>query len=363
MSPVTRIALRRIKRDLGKSILLMVAIFISMQIISSLLFFEFAILPIQENAYQALPIQMFLGNFRGGINITAVCLILLAILTIRMHCGIRREENRQTLAVLTSIGAVNRQIGKLVWVDIWILYVPPAVLGVIGGMLPCILIGKGIQTERIQWVQFAGLAVAIIVAGIGLIILCNLFPAIPRKRRSVIGSVKKHNTKASKQTHSYRQSRTYRSQALAKRLAKKSVDYYSKTYNEIAITFASAALYPILAILLFWYVGNANVLFETYRQDEIAVALGDLEQIFVFLGIGFVVLTAVGILQAYLMARVQFAARKKAAHIYLSIGMPESDIHKMIRSELKSVVLRSVILLIFGTYVLNACFAMVMGGV
>ncbi|MBQ7324250.1 MAG: FtsX-like permease family protein [Clostridia bacterium] len=364
MSPITRIALRRIKRDLGKSILLMVAIFVSTLVISFLLFLELRILPIQEAEYSALPFQMFLANVRSGVNITVVCVALLALLTMRMHFGVRQEENAQTLAVLTSVGAVNRQIRKLIWIDILVLYIPSVVLGVGVGTIFCILIESGLEVgktvDSAELMLYAMVAIAMIAIGIGMIILSNLLPKMGIKRRSVIGSVKKHNLKASQQKHSYRQSRTYREQALIKRLAKKSVDYHSKTYNEIALTFALAAMYPILAILLFWYVGNTNVLFETYQQGEIDAALSALEQIFALLGISFAVLTVVGFLQAFLMARVQFFARKRVTQVYLSVGMPESDIHKMIRAELKSVVLRSVIILIFSTYIINAWFAMVM---
>ena len=249
ISPISRIALRRIKRDSTKSILLMIAIFFSVWILSFLLLFEVKILPIQEELYKGLPFQEFLAKCRGGINISVAFLILMTILTIRVHCGIRNEENAQTLAVLTSIGAVKGQIKKLIFVEIMILYLPSTVLGVVAGILPCMIMETAFSGEKSltpsAYMQYMVAAVVMIEAGGLLVILCNLFPMRRRRRDSVIGKVKNQNVKAVQQRHSYRQSRTFRSQALVKRLAKKSVDYYSKIYNNIALSFASAAQYPI----------------------------------------------------------------------------------------------------------------------
>ena len=194
-----------------------------------------------------------------------------------------------------------------------------------------------------------------------MISLCYLLPNISFKRRSVIQSVKKQNTEASELRHGYRQSYTFRSQSLLKRLAKKSIDYYGTVYNKIALSFASSIMYPLLAILLFWNIGNADIVLDTNPYDGIdttAAVLAVVDKILVFLGLCFLVLTFVGIMQAVFMARMQIFARKESAHIYLSIGMPETDIQKMIRLEIKSVLFRSFICLIFAGVIVSALFGM-----
>ena len=61
------------------------------------------------------------------------------------------------------------------------------------------------------------------------------------------------------------------------------------------------------------------------------------------------------------MARMQFLARRESAHIYLSIGMPETDIKKMIFLEMRSVLLISFIWLLVSSFVVSACFEMLVG--
>ena len=148
---------------------------------------------------------------------------------------------------------------------------------------------------------------------------------------------------------------------MLKRLAKKSIDYYGTVYNKIALSFASSVMYPLLAILLFWNIGNADIVLDTNPYDGIdttAAVLAVVDKILVFLGLCFLVLTFVGIMQAVFMARMQILARKESAHIYLSIGMPETDIQKMIRLEIKSVLFRSFICLIFAGVIVSALFGM-----
>ena len=107
-----------------------------------------------------------------------------------------------------------------------------------------------------------------------------------------------------------------------------------------------SALYSLLAILLFRNIGNTDIILDTNPYDGIdttAAVLAVVDKILVFLGLCFLVLTFVGIMQAVFMARMQFLARRESAHIYLSIGMPETDIKKMIFLEMRSVLLKSFI--------------------
>lgn len=365
MSPITKITLRKIRKNSRKSIFLTVAVLFSMLMISFFIFFELQTLAAQIPAYKGLPFTEFINKVRMSMSITVVTLVVITFLTVRTYCSMRNEENKEALAVLTSVGATNFQKRKLIATEVVILYLPPTLIGVCLGMIPGVLLGNlfagGSEIATSSYFSYALFALVLVIAGMLLISLCYLIPNISFKRKSVIQSVKRQNTKAEKQRHGYRQSYTFRSQSLLKRLAKKSIDYYGTVYNKIALSFASSAMYPLLAVLLFWSIGNTEIVLDINPYDEIdttAAVLAVVDKFLVFLGLCFSVLTFVGIIQAVFMARMQILSRKESAHIYLSIGMPETDIKKMIRLEIRSVLLRAFFYLIFAGVIVSALFGM-----
>ena len=368
MSPITKITLRRIRKNSRKSIFLTIAVFFSMLIISFFIFFELQTLAVQNPAYKGLPFTEFMNMVRMSMNVTVVTLVIITFLTVRTYCGMRNEENKEALAVLTSVGATNFQKRKLIATEVVILYLPPTLIGVCLGMIPGVSLGNlftgGSEITTSRYFSYVFFALVLVIVTMLLISLCYLLPNVSFKRRSVIQSVKKQNTEASEQLHGYRQSYTFRSKSLLKRLAMKSIDYYETVYNKIALSFASSALYPLLAILLFWNIGNADVVLDINPYDGIdttAAVLVVVDKILVFLGLCFLVLTFVGIMQAVFMSRIQFLARKESAHIYLSIGMPETDIKKMILLEMRSVLLKSFVWFLASGFIVNVCFEMFVG--
>ncbi len=368
MSPVTKIALRRIKKNRRKSICLSVAVLFSMLLISFFIFFEWQTLMTQDPSYNGLPFTAFLNKVRACMNITVAVLVIITFLTVRTYCAMRNEENKDTLAVLTSVGATDSQKRKLTVAELAILHLPSTVIGVCLGIFPGVWLGslfsgKAQMAASSYW-QYGLLALLIVVAGLLLISLCYWLPTVTVKRRSVIQSVKKQNMRESELRHGYRQSQTFKNQALLKRLANKSMEYYGKVYNKIALTLASSALYPILGVFLFLSIGNEDIVLDTNPYDGIDTAasvLAAVDKILVFLGACFLVLTFVGIVQAFFMARMQALARKESARIYLSVGMPEEDIKKMIRLELRSVCLKAFVWLFFSCLIIKACFEMFAG--
>ncbi len=366
MSPITKIALRRLKNNITKNIYLVIAVFLSMTIISLFVFFQLQTTMVKNPSYAGLPFGEFMGKLRLAMNITIAFLVAITFITIRIHCGMRNEDNLQTLAVLTSVGATGSQKRKLLIADILLLYLPPIVLGVIIGIIPGIQIGNsfgGVSgTPITSPMQYIIVAALVIASAFLLVWLGNYLPSFRLGRRSVIQSVKKQNPRASEERHGYRESQTYRSQTLLKRLAKKSIDYYSQTYNRIAVSFATAALYPIISAMLVSYIGKASIVIDSNPYDAIdtsAAVLAVISQLLVFLSVGFLVLTCTGIMQALIMSRIQIAARKRAARTYLSAGMTPEDIHKMIHLELQSVIFKVVIILIFSATTIGACYRMI----
>lgn len=365
MSPVTKIALRRIKKNSRRCIFLAIAVLFSMLMISFFVFFELQTFAAQSPAYKGLPFTDFLNKVKACMNVTAAVLVIITFLTVRIYCSMRSEENKGTLAVLASVGATGFQRRKLIAAEVFILYLPSTLVGVYLGMLPGVSLGNlfagGAEIAASSYFAYALFALVLVVAGMLLISLCYLLPSVSFKRRSVIQSVKKQNAEASEQRHGYRQSSAFKSQSLLWRLAKKSIDYHSNVYGKIALSLASAALYPILAVLLFWNIGNSNVVLDKNPYDGIdtsAAVLAAVDKILVFLGLCFLVLTFVGMLQAVFMARMQYLTRQKSAHMYLSIGMPKSDIKKMIFLELRGVLVKAFIWVLFSSLVISTCFEM-----
>ena len=368
MSPVTKIALRRIKKNGYKSLLLIVAVLFSMLMISFFVFFELQTLVTQDPDYIYLPFADFIRKVNSCMSVAVVSLVIITAVTVRIYCSVRGDENKEVLAVLTSVGATNSQKRKITAVEITVLFLPSTVIGISLGMIPAIYLGTlftgGATSDASSYVPHVILALILIVLGMLLISVCYILPSVSFKRRSVIQSVKRQNIEASEEKHSYRKSYTFRNQALIKRLAKKSTGYYKGVYNNISLIFASSAMYPLLAIFMFWKIGESEVVLDINPYDAIdtsAVALAAIDKVFVFLGVCFLVLTCAGIMQAVFMARMQYAKRKESARIYLAVGMPDSDIKKMIFTELRSVLLKAFICVFIAGFALKTCFDLFAG--
>ncbi len=366
MSPVTKIALRRLKNNRKQHIYIVVAVFVSMMIISLLVFFQLQITVVENPSYAEFPFTSFMNKLKMAMNMTIAFLVAITCITVRIHCSMRSEDHRQIVAVLTSVGATGAQKHRLILTDIALLYLPPIFLGVIGGIIPGIQAGKrfgGVsKTPPRLSIQCIGIAVLVTVIAVLLVWLSHVLPGISINRRSVIQSIRRQNRKASEERHGYRCSQAYRSQALLKRLARKSIDYYAKAYNRISLSFAISALYPTLAIFLFGCIGNANVVIDGNPYDGIDTSesvLSIIDGILVFLGVALILLTFIGFLQAVLISRAQIAARQISAHTYLALGMSRSDISKMFRLELRSVLTKAVIILLFSALAISFCYRMI----
>lgn len=368
MSPVIRIAIRRIKQNLIKSLLCMAAVCFSMLVISFFCFFERQALSTENGAYRALPFGKFVISLRLCMNITVVFLIMITFLTVRIYCRMRSEENARTLAVLTSVGATAKQRRAFVMTELLILYAFPIIVGVLAGCVFGTLAGgrfpMASNAGASDLLEASLMAVLLIAAGILFVYLANILPTLSLKKKSVISCVNRQNQKAMEEKHSYRKSQTFQAQSVLKRLAKKSVDYYDKIYNGIALSFALSALYPILGVLMFSYIGKSDVVIDTNPYDGVDTSVAVfsvLEPLGGFLVVCFLILTVVGVLQAVMMVRSQILSRKKSAQVYLSIGMPNADIKRLIRYELRSVLLRTAVLLLVGVILINGCFELFMG--
>ena len=366
MSPIIKIALRRIKNSFAKNILFMLALLFSMTFIAFFSLFELQTILVENSAYSGLPFTEFISRLYIYINITMIFLAAAAFISVRNYCSLRREENKQTLAVLTSVGASQKQKRELIFLEIFVLYLPSVIFGTVIGSILGTTAGRKFQGAThfsagdLAPVLF--LSFFIIVVGIIIILFCSLLPDRNRKQISVIQLLRNQNRKAASERHGYHQSQILNDPILVKRLAKKSADYHRNVYNKISLTFAVSALYPVIAVLLFWSISDAQVVLDTNPFDGIdtsAAVSTAVDHILLFLLILFAALTVSGILQALLMARVQYLSRKKTAYIYLSVGMPEKNIRRMLRAEIRSVMTRSFAVWFVCTALVGSCFMLV----
>ena len=368
MSPITKIALRRIKKSGGRSLLLAITLLFSMLIISFFVFFTLQTVTNENLEYAGLPFAEFLDLVRMCMIVTVFILFIITFFTVRNCCDLRREENKNVFAVLTSVGATNHQKKKLISTEINVLFLPPIVVGVCSGIFPGVYFGNlfsgNTEISLKNYIIYALVAIVLVAAGLLLVSVSYLLPDVSFKRRSVIQSVKKQNAEASMQSHGYRNSATFKMQDILSRLATKSVEYYGKVYNKIAVSFSNSALYPLLAVILFRKLIGTSIVLDTNPHDGVDTSAATVEavkEILIFLGIGFLILTCVGILQSIFMTRMQFLARKESARVYLAVGMPEDDIKKMISEEMRSVLLKAVIRFTISSVVISTLFGMLLG--
>ncbi len=365
MDPVTKIALRRIKRNLGKSLSLVSVIFVLMLMISFFVFFSAMVMAfLGSGGYGGLPISNFVDNLLDCMGLAVAFLLLITLITIRSYVGMRREDNRQIIAVLSSVGAVPNQKNGLILAELLILYLPPVFIGTFLGIIPAMLL-----SERLSGVFYGNaaefdhsyllLALAVFFVGMILIVILNM---IPDYKLSVIRSVRKQNNKALLERHGYRNSYTFRSMNILKKLAKKSVDYHAAVYRKIAFSFASSVLYPFLGIMLFIYIGRMDIIVDANPYDGIdtfSAVLAIAREVAAFFSGGFAVLTVIGIIQTFSMVRLQNLRRRETEKIYLRVGLAKRDFAEMLRYEYTSVLLRSVITVLLSCIIINTMFASV----
>lgn len=359
MKPIVKLAWRRIKNGGNKNLLFVLTLLFSMLLISFFISFGVRLEGMMSFAYALLPFGKFLHRVRTGTRVTVILLSVFTFLIVRVHCRRRRVELEQILAVLRSVGASNRQKNALIVIDLLMLHLPPVA---IGSILGAFLGVGGVNGDFALEALLLGLGSTIL--GSVLIVIGYFIPHLSFKKSALIQRIKHQNLRASLEIHSYHRSRTFQSQSFIKRLAKKSAEYYRETYSGIAVVFASVIFYPALAILMLFYCGKGTVVLDRNpydTTDTVGAVWKEVEELFGFMLIGFAVLAILGILQFLLMARLQYLERKQNARTYLILGMEQKTFDKMIFYEMKSVLLRSLIGILFGVLLANLCYALALG--
>lgn len=371
MTPVAKIALRRIKNAPGRSLLIFLSLLFSVMLITCFTFFAAESVLREDPALSALPMGIFLGRVRGAMYTSILFLVLTAAVTLRLQSNLRRRQNTQILAVLTSVGATAKQRRDLVTAELRLVCYPAVLAGSLLGAPTGIFFARhfpggaqGRFSSGETFLIYLALWFIVVLLGILLVTLCVCIPELGAERGTAIGRIRGQSA-ASTEHHGYRQSRTFREQSVMSRLAKKCADYHRTAYSKIAVSFSVSAFYPVLALLLTARILGSEVTLDANPYDGIDTAgavMGVVRTLLLFLGGSFAVLTIFGAVGGVLMTRLQYADRLTAKPAYLAVGLTDTDFRTLLRREMATVTLRTLVFLLIWSMTASAVFAMVLGG-
>lgn len=305
-----------------------------------------------ENILTIESFSSFFKEIVSGISFIAIAIVILSFVSLFIFARLRTEENKLFFATLTSIGATSGQRKAISITETLILYGLPIIVGSFLGMLPSSIFTG--MVARIFVSNYTHSPVSILIPvllsalGIILVLMFTYIPSV-RRKKSVIETVKAHNTKEAGETHNYRNSYTFRHMPVEQRIAKKSVAYYSNTYRRITFMFISCVLYPVLAVIFFVLVSETSVTDYTpsYGVDATALVGIFAEKIAIFGVLAFLALTVFGVLQTMYIIQAHNRVRRETLATYKSIGMTDSSIKKVLKYEYRTAVFHAVVYLIF----------------
>ena len=305
-----------------------------------------------ENILTIESFRSFFKEIVSGISFIAIAIIILSFVSLFIFARLRTEENKHFFATLTSIGATSGQRKAISITETLILYGIPILLGSFLGMLPSSIFTG--MVARIFVSDYTHSPVSMLIPallsalGIVLVLMFTYIPSV-RRKKSVIETVKAHNTKEAGETHNYRNSYTFRHMPVEQRIAKKSVAYYSSTYRRITFMFISCVLYPVLAVIFFVLVSETSVTDYTpsYGVDATALVGIFAEKIALFGVLAFLALTVFGVLQTMYIIQAHNRVRRETLATYKSIGMTDSSIKKVLKYEYRTAVFHAIVYLIF----------------
>ena len=305
-----------------------------------------------ENILTIESFSSFFKEIVSGISFIAIAIVILSFVSLFIFARLRTEENKHFFATLTSIGATSGQRKAISITKTLILYGIPILLGSFLGMLPSSIFTGMVARIFVSDYTHSPVSMLIpaLLSAIG-IILVLMFTYIPsvRRKKSVIETVKAHNTKEAGEMHNYRNSYTFRHMPVEQRIAKKSVAYYSSTYRRITFMFISCVLYPVLAVIFFVLVSETSVTDYTpnYGVDATKLA-GIFAKSIAILGVlAFLALTVFGVLQTVYIIQAHNRVRRETLATYKSIGMTNDSIKKVLKYEYMTAVFHAVVYLIF----------------
>jgi hypothetical protein len=301
--------------------------------------------------HSVLPFGKFLRDLISATRAVAALLILPSLLSFYLYSSMRRGESVRFYTTLLSLGATRRQLAVLATREITLLYLLPASLGALLGILPARLFFTALAARlgispggTAAWL----LCPLLLLLGAGLSFLFGRVP-LPRENAGLIAALRGHNQEEAEEAHHYRRSYTFRYMPPVKRLAKKSVDYYKKDYRRIAMALASLALYPLLSVVFFLSLSGSSITVGAGEALSAVEAAGD---ILLFVAASFALLCAIGVGQVAYMVRLQNERRRKTLRIYTAVGMTEKEARGVLTYEHRTVLLHAFVYVVFAAVML-----------
>ncbi len=347
MSTVFRLTLAKIKAHKFRSIFQAAAITTTVFALAFLLVFSIDVDAMRSD-FGDSPFAGFIRKITDALDGSLILIGLIATATVFIYIRMRGEETALFNGKLSSIGATSLQLSAISLGELIILYLLPSYVGALLGTLTADEAARrfitALSIEGGVEGSVSDVLIISLIITVAFFILILIFAAIPHGRGSVIERVKRHNRGAVGERHGYRSSYTFRNMPPEQRLAKKSVEYNKSAYARIAVMLTATLLYVIVAILFFRVFLSAELTFnaELYREalDFIGRLLG------FFLGL-FALLFVFGGAQLVYMIYLQSKAREQVYKIYRSLGMTERGIKRTALYEYRSVMLYSIIAIIF----------------
>ena len=365
MKTLLHITLAKMRKDFRKSLFQSFAVFVSMFAISFFVCFVISLEAFRaanptfgieavggENILTIESFSSFFKEIVSGISFIAIAIIILSFVALFIFARLRTEENKHFFATMTSIGATSGQRKIISITETLILYGLPIIVGSFLGMLPSSIFTG--MVARIFVSNYTHSPVSILIPvllsalGIILVLMFTYIPSV-RRKKSVIETVKAHNTKEAGETHNYRNSYTFRHMPVEQRIAKKSATYYSSTYRRITFMFISCVLYPVLTVIFFVLVSETSVTDYTPNYGVDATKLVGIfaKNIAIFGALAFLTLTVFGVLQTMYIIQAHNRVRRETLATYKSIGMTDDSIKKVLKYEYTTAVFHAVVYLIF----------------
>lgn len=361
-----RLGFKRVKRNLGKTAFSSFSVLVSSFVIA---LFSILILVLSEveerfsgelsgvtssdKFNNILSLSEFTEQIFRYLTVALFAVVILTLFSIYVFIQLRAEENKKFYATLESIGATHQQRRTVMLTELCILYLCPALVGsiigaVIGKMIS-INVAKVIYTDFKSNVSTA-VVVLVLYAIFALLSIAVVFLTDIKKQKSAIESLKLYNKDEADKSHSYRNSNTFRSMPIEKRVAKKSVEYYKRSYRRISVVISGCTSYLVLAIIFLVKFSRTRVAVDDNPYDNIdtsAFSTYLVNHLMLLTTLSLFLLFLLSVGQIIMMIKAQNAVRRGSMLSYKSVGMTDAGTKRVLRYEYSTVIYNSLIYTIF----------------
>lgn len=365
MTAVISLSLKRVAKHFRKTVFssfsaLVSASFISAFSTSLALLLEFKSkiprFPVSDGGVAdsgSVTLSAFVSDVLGYLSFALVAVAAVSFFAVYVSVRLNSESSEKFNAVLASLGATRAQRAAAFLTETGVNYFLPIIAGAALGVIPGRLFAESLI--RLFEPNFAS-EVPVFLLNLGVIIALLLttlaFSLIGRGRGSLTERLKRLNKKEAEATHSYRNSNTFRSMKIEKRVAKKTVEYYKPAYRRISIMIAGAVLYLVIAVAFYYAFGSVSVVIDSNPyddQDTSAFALKIIGSLVLFCTLSLLVLCALGVIQIVLMIKAQNELRRDTMFCYKSVGMTDNGIKKTLSYEYRAVIFNALLYVLIGT--------------